>query len=306
MESPVTILIDPDMHSGGLRQHLYGGDLILLTGLPSVIDFTWHIRRELIRLFSPHDPQHAHEHISPAEMAAILGEWKPRFIHAGRSAELVRAIITEAGFPAEDTYFNVPKPRTSFPAGHLTSGVAAGFPWHRDTWYSAPAQQVNWWLPVCPVREDNAMAFDLAAFGRDVPNDSETFDYYEHNAARAGLAAQVTRHTAARPEATGHKPGQPLVILPAPGQVLLFSGAQLHATIPNTSGLARYSADFRTVSAADLLAGRGAPMTDVACTGTALRDFTSVAGGSGFDESTVVRLAGSPPPGAMLVFIPAF
>ena len=34
-----------------------------------------------------------------------------------------------------------------------------------------------------------------------------------------------------------------VIILPAPGEVLLFSGAQLHASIPNTSGRAPFSAD---------------------------------------------------------------
>ena len=33
---------------------------------------------------------------------------------------------------------------------------------------------------------------------------------------------------------------------------MLFSGAQLHASIPNTSGDARFSVDFRTVDVADL------------------------------------------------------
>ena len=249
----MSILVDPDLPCYGLRQHLYAGDLVLLTGLDAVRTFADYTREELTALFRPHAPEHAHEHISPAEMAKLLGEWKPRFIHAAWSGKLVRAIIREAGFPARDTNYNVPKPRTSFPAGHLTAGIATGFGWHRDTWYGAPAQQVNWWLPVFPVRADNAMSFDPAGFGRDIPNDSGTFDYYRHNAARSGLAAQVNRHLAARPEAAGHKPAQQMTVLPAPGQVLLFSGAQLHATIPNTSGRARFSVDFRTVSVPDLL-----------------------------------------------------
>lgn len=298
----MSILIDPDLHAGGLRQHLYAGDLIVLTRLQAVADFAEYTCDELCDLFRPDDPEYVHEHIEPAEMARILGAWKPRFIHAERSRQLVRAIIAEAGFDPADTHYNVPKPRTSFPVGHLTAGVATGFPWHRDTWYSAPAQQLNWWLPVFPVRADNAMAFDLASFGRAVLNDSGTFDYYRHNAARSGMAAQVTRHTAARPEAAGHVPGWKTIVLPAPGQVLLFSGAQLHATIPNTFWLSRYSVDFRTVNVPDLIAGRGAPMTDVFCTGTAIRDFVSVASDSALDEGLVRQLYGDPPEDALLVF----
>jgi hypothetical protein len=65
--------------------------------------------------------------------------------------------------------------------------------------------------------------------------------------------------TSTRPGAIDHKPDQELVVLPAPGEVLLFSGNQLHASIPNTSGRARFSVDFRTVDLPDLMAGRGAP-----------------------------------------------
>jgi len=88
----------------------------------------------------------------------------------------------------------------------------------------------------------------------------------------------------------------------APGQVLLFSGAQLHKSIPNTSGRARFSVDFRTVYTPDLMAGRGAPLVDVNCTGTAIRDFVNVADESRYDEETVVKLFGAPPADAMLVF----
>ena len=68
--------------------------------------------------------------------------------------------------------------------------------------------------------------------------------------------------------------------------MLLFSGAQLHASTPNTSGRARYSVDFRTVNVPDLMAGRGAPLVDVHCTGTAIRDFINVADERRFDEQT--------------------
>jgi hypothetical protein len=117
----------------------------------------------------------------------------------------VRAVIQEAGFRPEETHYDLPKPRTSFPVGHLTTGVAFAFPWHRDAWYSAPAQQINWWLPIFPVREDNAMSFDLQSFDQAVPNTSDTFDYYRNNASRLTTATQVTRESQARPGAVNHK-----------------------------------------------------------------------------------------------------
>jgi hypothetical protein len=297
-----SVIVDPALSSDELREQLYAGNLVILTRLQALREFVDYTREELTGLFRPYDPEHVHEHIDPPEMARILSAWKPRFIHAEQSRKLVRAIVTEAGFAPAQTHYDLPKPRTSFPVGHLTTGVAFAFPWHRDTWYSAPAQQINWWLPIFPVRADNAMAFDLASFDRAVPNTSDGFDYYENNARRLTTATGVTREAQARPGAVEHNAAQEVVILPAPGEVLLFSGNQLHASIPNTSGLARYSVDFRILSVPDLTAGRGAPLVDVYCTGTAIRDFINVADESNLDEQMIIDVFGAPPSDAMLVF----
>jgi len=298
----MTVFVDPGLSADELRQKIYDGNLIVLTRLRAVSNFVEYTREQLVELFKPHDPEQAHQYFEPAEMAKMLGAWKPGFIHADTSKSLVCEIIREAGLPAEDTHYDLPKPRTSFPVGHLTTGVAFAFPWHRDAWYSAPAQQLNWWLPIFPVREDNSMSFDLPSFDKAVPNSSGSFDYYQNNAKRLTTATQVGKEQQARPGALDHEPAQDLVVLPSPGSVLLFSGAQLHKSIPNTSGRARYSVDFRTVDTRDVLAGRGAPLVDVHCTGTSIRDFRNAVDDSPFDEETVMRLFGAPPADAMLVF----
>ena len=298
----MSIIVDPAVSGNELRQQLYSGNLVILTRLRALNEFVEYTREELTELFSPHNPEHVHEHIDPAGDGQDPQRLEAPLHPLRQSKKLVRGVIEEAGFPAEDTHYDLPKPRTSFPVGHLTTGVAFAFPWHRDAWYSAPAQQINWWLPILPVREDNAMSFDLASFDRAVPNTSDSFDYYQNNASRLTTATGVTREVQARPGAIDHQPDQELVVLPAPGQVLLFSGAQLHTSIPNTSGRARFSVDFRTVYVPDLTAERGAPLVDVYCTGTSIRDFINVADERSFDEETVVKLFGAPPPEAMLVF----
>jgi hypothetical protein len=62
-------------------------------------------------------------------------------------------------------------------------------------------------------------------------------------------------------------------VLPPPGAILVFSGAQLHETVENTTGIARYSVDFRTVHFDDVVARRGAPNIDSRCSGTTMRDY---------------------------------
>jgi hypothetical protein len=300
----MTVFVDPDLPAAALRQNVYEGHVVVLTALPSVREFVEYTRDQLVDLFNPCDPEHAHEHIDVVEMAKVLGSWKPGFIHSPRSKDLVCNIIRETGFSPEGTHYDVPKPRTSFPTDHLTTGIAYAFPWHRDVWYGAPRQQINWWLPVFAVREDNSMRFDLQSFDRAVPNSSGEFDYYENNTARLHTASQVSGERQVRPAALNHAAADELVVVPAPGAVMLFSGAQLHSSIANRSGRARFSVDFRTVDVADLHAGHGAPLVDAACTGTAIRDFRRVADGAPFDEDTVIRLFGAPPSDSTLVFAP--
>jgi hypothetical protein len=299
----MTIYVDPALSGDDLRAELYAGQLVVLTQLPAVAELVAFARSELETVLAP-DPEAAHLHHTPEHVAGLLADWKPRFIHSAEANRLVQAIIDQAGFEADHTYYDVPKPRTSFPLGHLNTGVAFAFPWHRDVWYSAPSQQINWWLPVFAARPDNAMSFDPRAFGREVANDSSSFDYYVHNAGRKDTGKQIKREVQARPKALDHEVDHETIVLPSPGSILLFSGAQLHTSIPNTSDRSRFSVDFRTVDDRDLVAGRGAPVVDAHCLGTSIRDFHSVVDGHAFDEELVCQLFGPPPAGAMLTFEP--
>ena len=303
--SQCILLVDPEISADSLHETIYAGGIVILTRLPAVRELVEYAREQLVRLFRPYDPVKVHEHISPAQMAELLGRWKPEFIHAAESKRIVRKIVCEAGLSETDTYFDLPKPRTAFPIGHLTSGIAFAFPWHRDVWYSAPGPQLNWWLPIFRTLPSNSMSFDLASFGRVVPNDSAAFDYYENNMRRLTTSENITHERQVRPRALNHTPQSEFLAIPSPGEVLLFSGAHLHRSIPNTSSEARFSIDFRTVNSVDLAAKRGAPVVDADCTGTAIRDFRRVDDESAFDERLIRRLFGSPPPGALLVTEPS-
>jgi hypothetical protein len=58
-----------------------------------------------------------------------------------------------------------------------TSPLGFAYAWHphRDTWYSAPLAQVNYWMPVYEISADNAMAFHPEYFDGAVANDSPVY-----------------------------------------------------------------------------------------------------------------------------------
>jgi hypothetical protein len=183
-------------------------------------------------------------------------------------------IMAECGVDLDKLYFDVPRLRSAYPSRFLASGIAYAFHPHRDTWYSAPMCQLNWWMPVYPLQSDNAMGFYHRYFDKPVENNSEIYNYYEWNAmSRASAALHVKTDSRLQPRALQNLEPMTMRYLPPPGGVIVFSGAQLHETVPNTTDTARYSIDFRTIHFDDVVARRGATNIDSKCTGTTLRDF---------------------------------
>jgi len=188
---------------------------------------------------------------------------------------LIQKMLTERGCDLDKTYFDVPRLRTAFPEDYLSSGIAYAFHPHRDTWYSAPFSQINWWMPVYDIRPENIMAFHPRYWGEAISNSSNTYNYYEWNrTGRQNAAQHVKGDTRVQPRAQVPVEEQPdLRVIESAGGMMMFSAAQLHSTVPNTCGVTRYSIDFRTVHVDDVLRKAGSPNIDSACTGTTLRDY---------------------------------
>jgi len=257
------------------RARLYRGEIFVYGPRAATLALC-EFARELVRdALAPHDPELA-QHALPVErFAALLAELKPRFIHHPESKRLIRAVLAEFGCDPEHTYFDVPRLRTSTSDGYLTSGIAYAFHPHRDTWYSAATCQLNWWLPVFELREDNGLALHPRYWTEPLRNGSRDYDYAEWNrTSRFSAASQIGQDTRRqpKPEEEVDFGGELRPLCPVGGTVL-FSGAQLHSSVTNTSGRTRYSIDFRTVHRGDAERGRGAPNVDSCCTGTSLGDF---------------------------------
>jgi hypothetical protein len=180
----------------------------------------------------------------------------------------------EHGVDLDSLYFDVPRLRSAYPSKFLSSGIAYAFHPHRDTWYSAPMCQLNWWIPIYPIESGNSLGFFPRHFGEPVKNNSNIYNYYEWNTKYRATAAQhVKSDTREQPKAQQELDPVSMRFLPPPGGIIVFSGAQLHETVPNTTEVARYSIDFRTVYYADVIGRRGAPNLDTRSTGTTMRDY---------------------------------
>jgi hypothetical protein len=270
-----SIYFDAHIGDDARRERLFNGDLFVYSATPSARALCELGRRMAEEAFSPLDPRTAQDHMPVETFAAVLADLKPKFIHHPDAKTLIPGMLSELGCNPEKVYFDVPRMRTATHGGYLTSGLAYAFHPHRDTWYSAPLCQLNWWLPIYDITPENGVAFHPRYWSQPVRNGSSEYNYYEWNKVNRKTAAQhIKTDTRKQPH-----PEEPLELEPNlrpicnVGGVVIFSAAQMHSTVPNTSGYTRFSIDFRTVHLDDVAARRGAPNVDSAATGTTLRDY---------------------------------
>lgn len=286
----MNIFIDSKAGDHERRTELYRGSIYFHATCPRAMKLCQLARTLVEEAFSPLNPSRVQETLSAERTAEILSVVKPKFIHHPESKQHIQGILREVGCDLEKTYFDVPRLRTAFPGDYLKSGIAFAFHPHRDTWYSAPFCQINWWMPIYPLTSENCMAIHPHYFTRPLRNGSNQYNYHKWNLESRQTAAQhVKSDTRVQP-----KPEEPVELDPQfrlvcePGALYQFSAAQLHSTVPNTSDLTRYSIDFRTVHLDDVWNRVGAANIDSACTGTSMGDFLK---GSDFSRLPAEALA---------------
>ncbi len=271
----IPVNFDAKIGDAERRQRLYAGEVFVYSPSATgraLCEFAHSMTRDA---FHPLDPRMAQHSLPVERYAGILAELKPAFIHHPESKRLIRELLAAFGCDSKETFFDVPRLRTSTSSGFLTTGIAYAFHPHRDTWYSAPPCQLNWWLPVYDLAPNDGLAFHPTYWSRAVKNGSRRYNYAEWNRTSRKLAAQqIGEDTRDQP-----KPDEPMDLdgeirpLCQAGGLILFSGAQMHSSVPNTSGRTRLSVDFRTVNLRDVEEQRGAPNVDSACTGTTMADY---------------------------------
>lgn len=134
---------------------------------------------------------------------------------------------------------------------------------HRDTWGSNIYAQINWWAPVYPVSIKNSMVIFSDYWTKPTHNTSNAYDLptviHRNRDKTSGImkAADVVPQLIQPID-----PAAGETVLIEPGDLVAFSGAHLHASIPNTSRHTRISLETRSVLIEDFINGRGARNID--------------------------------------------
>ncbi len=279
---PVLRAVSGALEDGQRRGSVYGGGLLVFEKVPPMVELCAYADGLIREAFETGDPVRAQFELGRDEYLSRVEALQRRFRGDGTARELFLAALGHAGVDLRRTFWDWLYLRVS-PHGDEHAGRrTAGLGFHRDTWSSDMYAQTNWWAPIYPITAGRTVAFYPAYWEKPLKNASREWDLEEIRAGTSS-APVVPGPTEAVDTASELRP----VI--EPGDLLLFSGAHLHASVPNTTGLARFSVEVRTVDAGDSADGRGAPNVDGEAPRVASGWFRHVEDGTPYPRSRRVR-----------------
>lgn len=232
--------------------------MIVQGGIPELDRLLAHTDAMIRSAFAPHDPLRAHGALEPTPYAEISEPLIAAFQRDDEVRALFRGLFVAAGVDTSRVYWDKLRLRIQPPGEGHGSRHVLNLPPHRDTWGSNLLCQINWWTPLYPVTAERTLVLYPAHWDKPIENSSAAWDFDALLATRrrGGDYPQL-------PVATGaidRRGAWPAVI--EPGELLSFSGAHLHASVANSTDVARFNIETRTVSIDDLTNNRGAPDLD--------------------------------------------
>jgi hypothetical protein len=244
------------LEDGQRRESIYDGDLLVFKKMPPMEEFCAFTDALIREVFGTTDPVRAQFELDREKYLSRVETLQKRFRKDARAKDLFLAALEHVGVDLRRTFWDWLYLRVS-PHGEEHSGRrTAKLGSHRDTWSSNVYAQTNWWAPIYPITPGRTIAFYPAYWSSPVENTSGDWDLEEIRSGRSS-APLVPEPTEPVDTASELRP----VI--EPGDLLCFSGAHLHASVPNSTGVARFSVEVRTVDARDAAEdGRGAPNVD--------------------------------------------
>ncbi len=255
------------------REAIYGGDLLVFESVPPMSELCALADTMIREAFATEDPLTAQFEMDREAYLSAVETLQKRFRGDGEVREAFLAALEYVGADVRHTFWDWLYLRVAPHGGEHAGRRTAGLGFHRDTWSSNVYAQTNWWAPIYPITPGRTIAFYPAYWEKVLPNTSRGWDLEE---IRAGTSSAPVVPEPREPVDTSSE-SRPVI---EPGDLLCFSGAHLHASVPNATGVARFSVEVRTVDGRDFAEGRGAPNMDGAAPRVASGWFRRAADGA--------------------------
>lgn len=246
------------------RSHiLFNGDLIIhrnVESMHTLIDWTTAL---LENELSPLLPTTAQSKLSPDDFIKVTSKAQTMFRTSDYAKTLFFNALAECGVNRENTYYDH-FPLRIVPYGTTHDGARNSFisP-HRDTWGSNIHSQINWWAPIFSLEPSRTIAIYPTYWTSPIANDTQDWRFSEHMESRRNTAKGLKAPYPSAPSPQEAVDESDVVkVMLEPGEVLSFSSAHLHGSVPNTSKQTRFSVEMRTINDDDLKNNRAAPNVD--------------------------------------------
>lgn len=253
-----------------LRRLLFQGEIFRLPATPASRLLVARALDHVRQVFGHHYRSQP-SRLSFPDNLARLRQLKDRVYNDSVLHRLVVDILCACGFAPGETLFDPPRLRAVIPGAHAQPRAGAAYSAHRDTWYANPPCQINWWIPLADAGRRETFSFFPDYFQQAIKNSSSGFDY-ERWVSEVGFGNSLSQDQSSYPSANERllARARALPFACRKAGVLLFSAAHLHRTNAISSGLTRFSIDFRTADRRDIACGLGAPDPDNESRGSAL------------------------------------
>jgi hypothetical protein len=244
---PASVYLNQHLTDPQRRRRLFEGDIFIFSNLRACSAICRHAMDTLCDVFETDSPETAYLNLPVQEFVRRVEAVKNRFTNGLRSKELLQEYAIETGSNPQDYYFLAPAIRIVPNYDYLHAGVSYAYAAHRDPWYGGPQYQINHWMPVRPIAPEQTMAIYPTYFDRPVKNSSNQFDL-DHwvNVERKKAVSNIEKEERVHP-----LPLEDIDVAAEirfggnAGDIMVFSGVHLHASVPNYSSETRFSVDFR-------------------------------------------------------------
>ena len=275
------IQLDQPIDDPQRATHLFRGELLVFRQIPAMqqlIDRTDTLLRNRLGGLEPARAQHQ---LSPEDFLQLTGEAQSEFRKSLWPKALFFEALQQCGVDLAETFYDhfplrvVPCDRNNDGSHNGAHRAAIGH--HRDSWGANIHSQINWWAPIYPLETERTIAFYPDYWNKPLANNTASWRFENYLAERRKVPEErrSAYPSAPQPLEKVDESGVVKMVI-APGDILCFASAHLHASVPNSTDASRFSVEMRTIHHGDLQAGRAAPNVDNAATTPMYRWFRSI------------------------------
>lgn len=283
MTNPLILSFDETQTDQQRAELVFSGKIVVYRQVAAMALLVDHLKATTCAGFTPHDPLTAEKVMDTTTFLQTSMGLRKQIAEDPKTSDLFKAVFAEIGCNLSELYWDHLKLRFQPSNPELHTRYMRDLPAHRDTWGSNILSQINWWAPVWPVDEGRTVTVFPDYWDQPIENNTAEWSYQEFRRRKAedpNTPYPMLPTCRVEPDFAEGVP-----ILVDPGDIVAFSGAHLHASVPNRTAVTRISTETRTVSLADLTQDRRAPNVDGAAKGIRYNWFSHAVSGESLSDS---------------------